>query len=336
MRHEACVPPQNVMQDTLVYSQKDFAIPNTGPVCPLTGDPRVEVLEEIPASLIIDSYKQDLGLDIAAEFNGVESLILCRSVNCDLIFFYPAITGSSRFYQQLQTFDWYYPPHKYEYEHAAAWIHAGDRVLDIGCGNSHFAAYIPEAHYSGLEPQPTFHHLASRPPLTIYSENIVEHAATHSAFYDAVCCFQVLEHVADPANFIRAALACLKPGGLLILGMPSMESYLSQLVNFSLNAPPHHVTWWTDRALRSVASQFELDVLSLNHAPVEPWECRLYWMQRIAALLMHPSSKRFTASVSRRLVNIGAYLTAGIVEFMSSPTVTARGASVVFIASKRS
>ena len=318
------------------FSQTKVPISHSGPVCPLTGDPQVENLEEIPTSLLVDIYKQDLGIDIASEFNGVDSLTLCRSLKSDLIFFYPLITGSLQFYQQLQEFDWYYPQQKYEYGSAAAWIQPGHHVLDIGCGRGHFAAYIPQAHYTGLEPQLRVDLSTAYRSITIHSQETTAHAETHRAFYDAVCAFQVLEHVADPANFIRAALTCLKPDGLLIVGVPSTESYLSQLVNFSLNAPPHHVTWWTDQALCSLASQFGLDVLNLSHAPVETWESRLYWMQRMAARLMRPSAKRFTTSARQRLVNIVSYLAGGIMETIRSPSISARGASAIFVARKRS
>ena len=298
-------------------------------------DPHVKVLEEIPASLIIDIYRRDLNIDITQEFQGIERLSLCRSVHSDVIFFSPAIVGSPRFYQALRAFGWYYPSDKFEYDRAASWIRPGDRVLDIGCGNGYFSQYITDVTYTGLEPEFVSSGSTNHPPLTIFAEEVTEHALTHYAAYDAVCAFQVLEHVTGLRNFISAALTCLKPGGLLILGVPSAESYVSQLVNFTLNAPPHHVTWWTDQALRTVASQFSLELLSLEHAPVESWERRLYWMQRIATTLMPPSAQRFTTLVRQRLVNIGAYLTAGVLTLTHVPPVSARGASVVFIARKR-
>ncbi len=302
--------------------------------CPLTGDPHVKVLEEIPTSLLSDIYRRDLNIDIISEFQGIESLSLCRSIRSDVIFFSPAIVGSSRFYQALRTFDWYYPSDKFEYDRAASWIRPGDHVLDIGCGSGYFSKYLTDVTYTGLEPEFLSSGLTSHPPLNIVAEEVTEHALTHHTAYDAVCAFQVLEHMPDPRSFISAALTCLKPGGLLILGVPSAESYVSQLINFTLNTPPHHVTWWTDQALWTVASQFSLELLSLEHAPVESWEQRLYWMQRIATTLMPTSAKRFNTMISQRLVNIAAYLTAGILTLTHSPPVSAQGASVVFIARK--
>ena len=80
-----------------------------GPTCPLTGGQHIQVLEDIPTSLLVDCYQRDLAIDVASEFLGVERLQLCRSLDSQVLFFHPTVTGSSNFYEQLQNFDWYYP-----------------------------------------------------------------------------------------------------------------------------------------------------------------------------------------------------------------------------------
>ena len=111
------------------------------PTCPLTGGQHIQVLENIPTSLLVDCYQRDLGIDTASDFWGVERLQFCRSLDSQVLFFHPTVTGSSNFYEQLRNFDWYYPADKYEYQLAANWVKSGDRVLDIGCGAAQFATY---------------------------------------------------------------------------------------------------------------------------------------------------------------------------------------------------
>ncbi len=304
------------------------------PTCPLTGDQHIQVLEDIPTSLLVDCYQRDLGIDTAPEFPGVERLQLCRSLNSQVLFFHPTVTGSSDFYEQLQNCDWYYPTDKYEYQRAANWIKPGDRVLDIGCGAAHFATYIPDACYHGLEPHvpPGFHARHAGPH--ILSENMTRHAMTNSQTYDVVCAFQVLEHMGDPQSFLIAALACLKPDGLLIIAVPNAESYITRIPNFVLNAPPHHMTWWNPNALCHLADYFKLSILDLAYAPVEAWETRLYWMHRISSMFSLHANSYFTASPSRRLFNMAAYLVAGSIPNSCKPSIQAQGASVILIAKK--
>ena len=282
-----------------------------GPICPLTGSHHIEVLEEFPTSLLTTCYQRDFGIDVTSEFNRVDRMQLCRSLTSELLFFYPSITGSSEFYRRFQAFDWYYPEAKFEYERASAWIQPGHHVLDIGCGGAQFARTIPLVSYTGLEPNEFSPKRRGLAGINILPETITDHAKTYAQAYDVVCAFQVLEHVADPREFLTDALACLKHNGVLVLGVPSAESYITRMANFMLNAPPHHVTWWTDQALRHLADQFNLSILNLAHAPVEPWETRLYWMQRISNRLMPQSTAHFTESRMRRFLNIVAYIAAG-------------------------
>lgn len=305
-----------------------------GPACPLTGSQHIQVLEEVPTSLLVDCYHQNLGINVASEFRGVERLQLCRCLDSHVIFFYPAVTGSSKFYERLQNFDWYYPAAKFEYQRAATWIKTGDRVLDIGCGAAQFANYIPDASYHGLEPHCVSGGHSIPMETKILSEKVSWHAITYSQTYDVVCAFQVLEHIGDPRTFLAAALACLKPDGLLILGVPSAESYITRIPNFVLNAPPHHITWWTNEALCHLADQFQLSILDLAHAPVESWETRLYWMQRITSMFSLHTSSHFTPSRNPRLINLAAYMVAGYLQRHVKPPVDAQGSSMVMIAKK--
>ncbi len=313
---------------------KEAQVKRGMPVCPLTGSTDVIVLESFSTSLLIECYQRDLGLDVSSEFKNVQRLQLCHCPSSDLMFFYPCITGSPEFYRQLYTFPWYFPETKFEYDYATTWITPHQQILDIGCGAAQFVQKFPQMSYTGLDPNYRPEKNNVRTSHQILTETIEEHAVTNPYGYDTVCAFQVLEHVANPREFLTAALACLRPGGLLILGVPSAESYVTQITNFVLNAPPHHVTWWTDQSLHSLAKHFQLSVLDLTHAPVESWETRLYWMQRLVKIILPRKESHFTTLLSRRLSNIAAYLGAGFISPIASLPTSAQGSTVVMVARK--
>jgi len=205
-----------------------------GPECPLTGSQNIQVLEEFPTSLLVDCYQRDLGINVASEFLGVQRMQLCRCLESNLIFFYPSVTGSTEFYKQLRAFDWYSPTGKFEYKRAADWIKPGNRVLEIGCGTGQFAITIPDASYTGLEPNIVSEAHSKDMGTRILSEEVIWHAMTYSQTYDVVCAFQVLEHIGDPETFLTAALACLKPDGLLIL---EVRTYLRFVASNTIGLP---------------------------------------------------------------------------------------------------
>nr|WP_255569352.1 class I SAM-dependent methyltransferase [Neoroseomonas alba] len=217
---------------------------------------------------------------------------------CDLIFFAPAEEGDGAFYEALyRRLDAggrvrAAGRDRAEYPHAAARIRPGDAVLEVGAGAGAFAHLIPEARYVGLDPNPGAY---AAPGAGIRAESLADHAATHEAAYDAACAFQVIEHVADPLHLARDMARCLKPGGLLMLGAPTWPSAMTAIPDFVFNAPPHHLSWWSEPAMRALADRLGLAVeavLPLGPVAAQPL---IHWMGRLAPIKAPPDGPWFAA-----------------------------------------
>ena len=83
-------------------------------------------------------------------------------------------------------------------------------------------------------------------------------------------------HVADPASFLDGCVHCLKPGGNLIISVPSADSFVSMVINHALNLPPHHVTWWPDRTLKSLEGLFPISLNTIFHEPLQSYHYQYY------------------------------------------------------------
>lgn len=214
-------------------------------------------------------YRRLLRIDVAGEFGDLSSLGYHRCAGCDVGYFDPPATGSESFYRSLQAFSWYYMDDKNEYGFAKPLVKPGDDVLEIGCGKGAFAKLIPCHSYLGLEFSNEARLLAQKAGVTVVNQSIQEHSVKNAETYDVVCSFQVLEHVSELRSFIESAVACLKPGGSLVVSTPSADSFAALVPNFILDMPPHHVTRWSDASYRFLAARFNLELVQLWHEPLQ-------------------------------------------------------------------
>jgi len=301
--------------------------------CPLHTSTAGEIINIISTETLTKRYRRDLGIDISLELSNAKTLVLHQCPLCKLQFFTPAKEGSSEFYQQMKQLPWYYPNTKFEYNSAAEWLKNTTTVLDIGCGDGRFANHLPQCSYTGLEP-----YSVEKRPLpnqhNIIYQSLNDHAHRHTEHYEAVCAFQVLEHVKNPALFIGDALKCLQPGGLLILGVPNADSYLSRLVNFTLNAPPHHLSWWQKETFQHCAKAFTLKTLALQQSPVEDWEKRLYWMANATHFLSPGSTPHFSDKHHWQIISTIAYISAGLLQYLPIKK-SSTGSTLLWVAQKQ-
>ena len=237
--------------------------------------------------------------------------MLCRCQDCELIFYDPPVCGDEAFYNSLQKYPWYYESDKAEFAWAAARIAPGSQVLEVGAGRGAFAGFIPACDYVGLDFSTGAQQLAAAQGVAIQLVAIEDWAASHPQTYDVVCHFQVLEHIATPDSFLKACVEALKPGGKLIVSVPSDDSFIGTGRDGVLNMPPHHVTRWSDAALRQLGDSLGCTMDCLEHELVADVH-----KPALAATILRqqwfgstkPLDDRLVARVQNRLASLAAQL----------------------------
>jgi ubiquinone biosynthesis O-methyltransferase len=104
------------------------------------------------------------------------------------------------------------------------------RILDVGCGAGILSEALAKdgAEVVGIDPSKDLIQIAKdHLPLTMethpemnvkYLDELVEdHAAEFEGFYDVVIASEVIEHVADPEQFLKHCIKALKHGGSIFV-----------------------------------------------------------------------------------------------------------------------
>ena len=140
------------------------------------------------------------------------------------------------------------------YRHLPPQPIGGGRVLDVGCGNGGFLAIAEEAGWQaeGIDFDIEAVNAARSRGLNVRHGGI-ELFADKCECYDVITLSHVVEHVHEPVALLRRLYELLKPGGMLWLETPNIDSLGSRRFgrNWRGLEPPRHLVMFTTKALVS-------------------------------------------------------------------------------------
>jgi len=305
--------------------------------CPLCKSNDVEKIDSVDTDFLARSYARNLEIDIRPLLiTKIIAYNICH--HCTLGFYDPPITGDNQFYQSLQKNSWYYLEERPEYNLIEKYIVHGEKILEIGCGEGAFAKYTNGCQYTGLDTNFAAVNIARNNGVNVINDDIETHARQNHNQYDLVCSFQVVEHVPDISGLLKASWRCLQENGIMIIAVPAEDSLLVKVYNNLLNMPPHHITRWSDRALRSIPDYYSFDLVELIHEPVAKIHAHLFrsaqLFSRISTFLA-PNPLILDRRLRARIANKIAEICSRIFPFYPAITAATPGHTVVAIYRKR-
>jgi len=290
--------------------------------------------KRIPVASIARAWRE-MGFDPTPELAGVESIGLWRCRESQLQFYSPAPIGSEQLYAFLDQQGWYYAPDKWEFTRAAEFLKAQAcrSVLEVGCGSGWFLKIAGNIglRAQGIDLNSAAVAQAKAGGLDASTSTMAELISTGER-YGAACAFQVLEHVAHPADFIAELVELVEPGGYVIFCTPDGDGWLGQRLQ-PLDMPPHHVTRWGRAAFAYLPRLFPLDVVALVS---EPLAASHYGAWAAALVDPDPAGSEPPLSMPRRL-SVGKRLLVAVLRLLQQllPASPAQGQSLIAIYRRR-
>lgn len=205
-----------------------------------------------------------------------DSVRIQRCQTCGFGFSDPFVAGSEDVYNVIGGGAQHYPRDRFEFSVTTDALKARggvDRLLEVGAGSG---AFIHQMLSEGL---------AKAVTATEYDESAVAalrrlggvevhqgdfRGRDDMGRYDAICLFQVMEHLDDLDGAFEAFTRLLNPSGELFIGVPNGDRTDSQerLTHF-MDMPPVHIGRWTTKAMAAIADRHGFDVVEerLNPRP---------------------------------------------------------------------
>lgn len=201
------------------------------------------MLESIEAFYASDSYRIDKAGDVAADAGSDESVLDD-----------PRPTVLAHQGQMIDRMLRFGPPR--------------GRMLDVGAGRGEFTAAALDRglEVTAVEVNPHYRRLLSRLPGVELGGRMFEQLDADQGMFGYILMSQVLEHAADPDQWVHKANRLLAPGGVVGITLPNYDSVYRRLLGAKdpFFIPPEHLNHFNRRSLSTLCAKHGLRTVNVH------------------------------------------------------------------------
>ena len=154
------------------------------------------------------------------------------------------------------------------------------RVLDVGCGEGGVGRALRglgATWVAGIEPVPAAAAVAREAYDEVLVGPVEEMLDSAEGRFDTICCYDVLEHLADPYTVLRRLREKATAGGHLHVSVPNARQVglIKDILlrgTFGYTDAGHrdrtHLRWFTPRDIETAVADAGWEIVSTGHPPL--------------------------------------------------------------------
>lgn len=150
-------------------------------------------------------------------------------------------------------------------------------IGDIGAGFGLFLeemrSIMPRNSYLAIEPSSEMADICRKNGLEVRSE-CLEDVRGMDSYFDLLTAFELMEHLHNPANFVKKVYSLLKPGGRFFLTTPNGMGFdiLMLWARSKSVASPHHLNFFNTSSMRTLLERVGFRVEEVSTPGKLDWD----------------------------------------------------------------
>ena len=204
----------------------------------------------------------------------------------------------------------------------------GTRILDYGCGAAPYLIHFHSrgAHVSGAELAPSVVQTCRAAGFDVALVERADRIPFPDGEFDIVYLMQVIEHIAQPHEFLSEVGRVLKPGGALYLAMPNARSIWRHVFGTNWVAgwfAPFHLFVYSVPAIRALARAHGFALAGSRSVTSDSW------LRLNLGAALHPTNHRLDVAPKTWLDRAPARIALAVVLRLAEQFVQERDCLVV-------
>jgi len=143
-----------------------------------------------------------------------------------------------------------------------------DKLLEVGSGFGTFCSEVKKRdifnRVVAVEPTPDLAKTCKERGLEVIEQPIEEIQLDANEYFNVVVSFEVIEHLFDPAEFVKHMNRLLKPGGIMMLTCPNGLGFDIETLGVASDTVDHeHLNYFNPESLAGMVTKLGMEVLEV-------------------------------------------------------------------------